>query len=100
MNGLFSAVISEPWQVITLKCAIFGKKSVSREPCDDVIMTSFNRACPYSYMNNPTKFGGIHIGSVDRNQHPTWQMSMYFLQKDASIDLSKLNFRIKIVWEM
>ena len=39
------------------KMGRFCRKSVSRDPCDDVIMTSLNRLRPYSHINNPTKFG-------------------------------------------
>ena len=38
------------------KMGRFCRKSVSRDPCDDVIMTSLNRLRPYSHINNPTKF--------------------------------------------
>ena len=34
----------------------FRPKSVSRDPCDDVIMTSLNRVHPYPPRNSPVKF--------------------------------------------
>ena len=56
MNGLFLAVISEPWQFATLlshEWATFGRNQWAAT----VAMTSLNRSHPYSYMNNPTNFG-------------------------------------------
>ena len=45
------------------KVGRFCQKLVSRDTYDDIIMTSLNRLRPYSYINNPTKFGDDRMRS-------------------------------------